>query len=262
MSITVVPAIRRLLGLGPSRGGVVLLYHRVASLEHDPHSLAISPEHFAQHLDVLVEHGVPMPLTEMVALASAGDVPPGAVAVTFDDGYADNLLNAAPLLAAAGVPATMFLSTGAIVNQSEFWWDDIERATPRQSHRPLTQAEVVELASQPGIAIGAHTHNHPSLASLPRDIQYQEIAESKRVLEGMLAMPVTNFAYPFGGRHDVSDETRAAAAAAGMTIACTTVGGRVRRDTDPLSVPRVLVRDWSGEAFAQRFMEWAGVAAR
>lgn len=265
---SVAPAIRRILGLGPSRGGVVLLYHRVTLLDHDPHRLAIAPERFAQHLEVIVEHGVPMSLTEMVARAGAGELPPGAVAITFDDGYADNLLNAAPLLVAAGIPAAMFLSTGAIVNQSEFWWDEIERGRPgegrppRPSHRPLTPAEVTTLASQPGITIGAHTHNHPSLASLPADIQKQEIAESKRLLEQMVARPVTSFAYPFGSQHDVSDETRAAARASGMTIACSTIGGRVGSDTDPLSIPRVLVRDLTGDAFAQRFTAWAGVSAR
>lgn len=300
---SVAPAIRRILGLGPSRGGVVLLYHRVALLDHDPHCLAIPPERFAQHLEVIVEHGVPMSLTEMVARAGAGELPPGAVAITFDDGYADNLLNAAPLLVAAGIPATMFLSTRAIVDQSEFWWDQIEQAlitntidrsafdewcvrlrvmssaereeslaalaqrsgasrTPRPSHRPLTSAEVTTLASQPGITVGAHTQNHPSLAGLPGDIQHQEIAESKRVLEQMLGTPVTSFAYPFGGQHDISGETRAAARVAGMTIACSTIGGRVRRATNPLSIPRVLVRNWTADEFAQRFMEWVGVAAR
>jgi peptidoglycan/xylan/chitin deacetylase (PgdA/CDA1 family) len=209
----------------------------------------------------------------MLDAARQGALPAGAVAVTFDDGYADNLANAAPLLVEFGVPATMFLSTGAIVNGCEFWWDDLERIdtrrpqgsgarAPRHTHRPLVAEEVAALASMPGITIGSHTVNHPSLAALPPEAQYHEIAQARETLEALIARPVEFFAYPFGGKDDVSADTISAARRAGVTIACTTIGGPVTCATDPMQVPRAVVRDWSADEFARRFARWTGVPAR
>ena len=104
-------------------GGMVLLYHRIADSATDPQRLAVSPSHFADHLAVLAERGRPMPLDELVDRSRRGAAPPGAVAVTFDDGYADNLHDALPLLKQARVPATVFISTGPLRNHQEFWWD-------------------------------------------------------------------------------------------------------------------------------------------
>lgn len=248
----------------------MLLYHRVTDLEPDPHRLAIPPDRFKSHLDAIVRFGVPMSLAAMLDAARQGALPAGAVAVTFDDGYADNLANAAPLLVDAGVPATMFLSTGAIVNRREFWWDEYERncpqesgaCAPRHTHRPLATEEVAALASMPGITIGSHTVNHPSLAALPPEAQYREIAQARSMLESLIARPVEFFAYPFGGADDVSADTIRAARRAGVTIACTTMGGPVTRATDPMRVPRAVVRDWSANEFARRFARWTGVPAR
>ena len=108
-------------------GGVVLLYHRIAEPAADPQRLAVSPSHFADHLAVLAERGRPLSLEDLVERSQRGDVPPGAVAVTFDDGYADNLHCALPLLKQARVPATVFMATSVLRNHQEFWWDRLER---------------------------------------------------------------------------------------------------------------------------------------
>jgi peptidoglycan/xylan/chitin deacetylase (PgdA/CDA1 family) len=64
-------------------------------------------------------------LEEFVRRLDDGSLPANAVAVTFDDGYCDNLYNAKPLLVAAGVPATVFLATGFIGRSREYWWDEL-----------------------------------------------------------------------------------------------------------------------------------------
>jgi peptidoglycan/xylan/chitin deacetylase (PgdA/CDA1 family) len=51
----------------------------------------------------------------------------GTVSVTFDDGFADNLHNALPVLQKHGVPATVYVTSGRIGQQIEFWWDELER---------------------------------------------------------------------------------------------------------------------------------------
>jgi peptidoglycan/xylan/chitin deacetylase (PgdA/CDA1 family) len=58
---------------------------------------------------------------------AAGRIPPRAVVVTFDDGYADNLLNMLPIAEEVGVPVTIFVSTGLLGTDREFWWDELER---------------------------------------------------------------------------------------------------------------------------------------
>lgn len=121
-------ALRRAIGLPAwPPGGVVLLYHRVAELASDPQCLAVSPAHFADHLAVIRHHGLPVALSDLVARSQREAVPAGAVAVTFDDGYADNLTTALPLLAAADVPATVMVSTLPLTHGREFWWDELER---------------------------------------------------------------------------------------------------------------------------------------
>jgi len=104
----------------------ILVYHRVAHLEADPYKLAVSPEHFAEQMEALRRHAAPLPLRELGWLLTGGRWPRRAVAVTFDDGYADNLYQAAPLLERYAIPATVFIVTGGLASQREFWWDELE----------------------------------------------------------------------------------------------------------------------------------------
>jgi len=101
---------------------VVLLYHRVAELASDPQLLAVSPDNFHQQMVYLKQR---YPLVRFEDDWSRVKGP--AIAVTFDDGYADNALNALPILEEVGVPATFFVSTGQLDTQQEYWWDELER---------------------------------------------------------------------------------------------------------------------------------------
>jgi peptidoglycan/xylan/chitin deacetylase (PgdA/CDA1 family) len=106
---------------------LILMYHRVAAPRVDPWELAVPPDVFAAQLDVLRTTRVPLPMSRFVARARRGALPARAVAVTFDDGYADTLREARPRLAAAGVPATLFLATAFVGQALEYWWDEIAR---------------------------------------------------------------------------------------------------------------------------------------
>src|SRR5882724_10394467 len=106
---------------------IILMYHRVAELTNDPHLLVVTPEHFAQQLDAIRAYGVPLRLQDLVRSLQQGEVPRRAVVVTLDDGYADNLEHAKPLLASHGVPATVFVTAGQVGRSREFWWDELDR---------------------------------------------------------------------------------------------------------------------------------------
>ena len=97
-------------------GTLVLLYHRVARLACDPHGLAVRPDRFAEHCEILRRH------CEVVSLRQ-GNRSRRQVAITFDDGYADNAGEARDILSAAGLPATFFVTVGPMGQQREAWWD-------------------------------------------------------------------------------------------------------------------------------------------
>lgn len=106
---------------------LVLMYHRVADPERDPQSLAVSPARFDEQMAALSREYPVIPLVDLVRQLRSRRVPDGAVAITFDDGYADNLIHAAPVLSRYGVPATVFVSSGYVDARREYWWDEVER---------------------------------------------------------------------------------------------------------------------------------------
>jgi peptidoglycan/xylan/chitin deacetylase (PgdA/CDA1 family) len=110
-----------------SSRGVILLYHRIAGPRFDPQWLDVSASNFSAQLEVLRTTATILPLDEFNFRRRRGTLPRRAVAITFDDGYLDNLVDAAPLLAAHGAPATVFVTSGMIGANREFWWDDLER---------------------------------------------------------------------------------------------------------------------------------------
>ncbi|MGE4409815.1 MAG: polysaccharide deacetylase family protein [Sphingobium sp.] len=103
----------------------ILMYHRVAVVEHDPWGLSVSPENFALQLKALRRRGPVLPLEEFASRLAAGTLPSRATAISFDDGYHDNLAQAAPLLAAEGMVATLFLSTGPSRAGRGYWFEDL-----------------------------------------------------------------------------------------------------------------------------------------
>jgi peptidoglycan/xylan/chitin deacetylase (PgdA/CDA1 family) len=107
--------------------GVILMYHRVASPASDPQLLCVTPPRFAEHLAVIQERFRVIPLRELVRRSYAGESLRGIAAITFDDGYADNLHHARPVLERFGVPATVFVASGYVGGSAEFWWDELER---------------------------------------------------------------------------------------------------------------------------------------
>jgi peptidoglycan/xylan/chitin deacetylase (PgdA/CDA1 family) len=100
-----------------SSSAAILLYHRAADPELDPQLLSVSPARFTEHLDVLETHAA------VVSLARVAEERRG-LAITFDDGYADNFDVAAPLLATRGIAATVFVTTGYLGRRP--WWDELE----------------------------------------------------------------------------------------------------------------------------------------
>lgn len=112
------------------------MYHRIAPPAIDPWALTVAPERFDEHLSVLTDVAEPVSLHEFARARERGRLPARAVAVTFDDGYLDNLEIAGPTLEARGVPATVFVTSGAVGAAREFWWDALEQLLLRPGQLP------------------------------------------------------------------------------------------------------------------------------
>ncbi len=123
---------------------LILCYHRVATPAHDPQLLAVSPQRFAGQMRLLSEQWDTVSLNELAAAPGRG----GRVAVTFDDGYADNLLRAAPVLQEFSVPAVVYVVAGNVASQEPFWWDELADLLLRW--RPEAPPQVLEVPSEKG----------------------------------------------------------------------------------------------------------------
>lgn len=111
---------------------VVLLYHRVTKLQFDPEMLAVTPDNFREQMKHLK---ATLPIVRFEE--DWVKMPKPAVAITFDDGYADNALEALPILEELGIPATFFVSTGTIGITKEFWWDELTRIILESEELPV-----------------------------------------------------------------------------------------------------------------------------
>ena len=103
--------------------GLVLAYHRIAAPPWDPLRVCVDPVRFEQQLAALSRVADFVPLRELAARLHRGPRARPVVAITFDDGYADNLREALPLLEKYGAPATVFIATAWIGRAEPFWWD-------------------------------------------------------------------------------------------------------------------------------------------
>lgn len=203
----------------PSAGLRVLTYHTVGQRAYgdDLNLNTISVEQFKLHLDVLKKY-------QCIALRSV-DFPTQQtkVAITFDDGYADNLHVAAPLLMERNIPFTVFV-TGCFVR------DKVQGF--------LSTSELKELAMLPGVTIGAHGNTHCDLTRCDEASLNAELKDSKAYLEDVLGKTITSMAYPYGA---ANRRVRAAAEACGYTIAASSYFDINRPGRDPLMLSRGVV---------------------
>lgn len=106
----------------------ILMYHRITE---DPEGEGIPVEQFKRQVEIIKKHFNPLTLRELMTAHEEGSVPKHAVCVTFDDGYADFAELAFPILKRAGVPATLFVTTGFVNGDLWLWPDEIRYVVNR-----------------------------------------------------------------------------------------------------------------------------------
>jgi peptidoglycan/xylan/chitin deacetylase (PgdA/CDA1 family) len=167
-------------------GLAVLLYHRVGG--RTPVSVDLPRPLFEGQVAVLAERYQVLTLDQAVEHLSAGEPPRGrpAVVITFDDGTADVVDEAMPVLADLGLPAILYVAT-AFIEEGRPFPDD---------GRPASWAALRDAASAGLLTIGSHTHTHRLLDRVDGPTAADELDRSSALLGERLGVAPTHFAYP------------------------------------------------------------------
>ena len=217
----------------PEPKPLILVYHRIAEVAVDHWGLCVSPSHFEEQLHVMRRTRRPLPLADFVRHLTAGTLPQDAVAVTFDDGYVDNLVAGKPRLAAADVPATVFLATGYLGRPGEFWWDELSRLLlagrgPRTFELVMRgQAVPIDLGAEPVTRKDrtptATTARQMALTPIWEAMRRMEVDERDAIMTQLRAILADPGRDADRGRAMTSEEVRALASDGSITIGAHTV---------------------------------------
>jgi peptidoglycan/xylan/chitin deacetylase (PgdA/CDA1 family) len=232
---------------GDDRSLRVLMYHKVNDLPGNRMSMPVSlfDEQMAQlrelgytvvDLDAVLRHYV-----------DGAALPDGAVLITFDDGYRDNLENAAPVLHRHGYPAVQFVPLAYVGDRQPLPHEE-HLAQSGVINRTVDWEELGDL-ERLGVRIESHGISHKPLADLELDEAAREIAISKLQLEERLGRPVRAFSYVKGSEAHYNKVHLSLVRQAGYDVAFTAVSGANTPASDPLELRRYNVEPYSARTF-------------
>jgi len=210
----------------------VLVYHRVDDEHKD--SITVGVDQFNRQLKILKSRYDVLDMPDFLASRGRrrGRV---AAVITFDDGYESAHL-AARLLRAAGLPACFFVSTRIVGTEAAFPHDMVKlgRCVPALNWDQIRQM------SEWGFHFGNHTAHHVNVGAVPHETAIAEIAAGRDDLLRQLGGNSSEgwFAYPYGGRSDISQGVRAALPACGVEYCFSAYGGVNGVDFDPMDIKR------------------------
>ncbi|MGH9518831.1 MAG: polysaccharide deacetylase family protein [Terriglobales bacterium] len=208
--------------------------HRVSHLYLDD-ELSIPPVALVELCRYWSDHFEVISLNRMlVRMRQSTDGGGAALAITFDDGYADNFERAAPILDLYSLPATFFVTTGAIGSVSPFPWDRTWTQPPR-----MMDWNQVRALHAMGFGIGSHTVTHPRLSEVRDQALREEIEGSGARLAAELGAAVEDFAYPFGQLGDCDGVAREAVRRAGYRTCFSCHGGLNQPGDSPWQLRRM-----------------------
>lgn len=226
----------------------ILLYH---SVNDDPPAwiapFTVGVRDFGRQLDLVVASGrVPVTAADVIAACQGSRIlPKDAVLITFDDGFLDFVEHAMPALAMRGLPATLFVTTGALCPRNR----SVLPEAPMMSMRHVAEA------ARSGVEIGAHSHTHIQLDTAPGARITTELGRSRTELEDALGAAVTTFAYP----HGYNDaRVRRRAHQAGFEGAFAVRNALSCAADDPFALARLTVQAHTSTAQIRRWLDGTG----
>lgn len=270
----------------------ILCYHGVCQdgLAGDPWvpGCFVARSAFEDQIRYLSTHSCLLPLSEAVRRLRDGSLPPRAVSITFDDGYANNMDLAYPILQKYNAPATIFLSSAYIesgemfpflkvkliqlilgeklspddlyeykstsldlvMQRADRWWGDAKSRLSSDQWSALRPLNVAEVRGLDPklIEFGAHSHTHCILKNENRERRQDEIRLSIQKISQWIGRRVSLFAYPNGQRRDFDEADIRVLESEGIQAAVTGISGANSFKADPLRLKRYPLGLWHDEA--------------
>jgi peptidoglycan/xylan/chitin deacetylase (PgdA/CDA1 family) len=185
------------------------MYHSVGDCSDDPYRITVTPERLERQLGWLSRRGLRgVSMAELLAARARGEGR-DLVGLTFDDGYADFLTGALPVLRRHGCTATLFVLPGRLGGDNA--WD------PLGPRKPLLSADGIRQAAAEGVEIGSHGMTHVDLTRADDLTLKAETVDSRAALAELLGIGTDGFCYPYG---TLDQRAVDAVRDAGYTYAC------------------------------------------
>lgn len=207
----------------------IIMYHKIDD-SFAVSRLSVSPESFKAQMAFLKSHKYNVvKLEDLVGLVKKKAFPPKTIAITFDDGYENNYINAYPVLKEFGIQATIFIIPALVGTDGYMTWD-----------------QIMEISESGIVTIGSHSMTHPWLPSQSVQKLDSEIRDSKRAIESHLRKEIFAFSYPLGGfDKNVIEKVRKA----GYRIAVATNPGKRYPRHDLFAMKRLRISNSSDNLF-------------
>ena len=224
---------------------IILFYHRIA--DDHPNPWTMSRHDFKTQVDWLQDNFDIVSLEECQhRILKRGNFRP-TLAITFDDGYAENCEYALPLLVERRIPVTYFVTTDNTFNQKPFQ-HDIENGRPL----PTNTIESLMAMDRAGIEIGAHTRTHPDLGKVNDErVLVDEVVAASIELEAVIGNRIRYFAFPFGQTHNLNAKVFGMLREVGFMGVCSAYGGWNSVGEDAFHLQRM-----HGDPNIQRMKNW------
>ncbi len=206
----------------------ILTYHKIAIRPKETiyPGTYVHPLTFARHVSYLTRRYGTATLAGYLENRDAS----GRIVLTFDDGTADFLSNAVPVLDEHLAHATVFLVSDETTNAWDVGIGDVEVPL-------LARSEIRQLGER--VEIGSHTRTHADLSTLPEAYLESEVRQSREEVSQLSGRPCRSFCYPYGRKREAAI---VAVRRAGYDGAVTTEKGTNEPGTDPFQLRRIAVR--------------------
>lgn len=247
--------------MGQASAVPILMYHHVSP---SPGLVTVSPETFHAQMAWLADRGYrSIGLAELAAFLQGQPLPKKSVVISFDDGYLDNYIHAHPVLKAFGFKAVLFLITGWLgdgASRPQGETPDHRQCMAlakagRAKEMMLNWCEVAEMARAGTFEFHSHTHTHTRWDKTVDDpvqrraLLRQDLEASRTCLQARLGEVSDHLCWP-QGYYD--DDYVAVARQTGFRYLYTVEKGTVLHNSEPLRLPRIVVKDRAGNWLGSR----------
>ena len=222
-----------------------MFYHRISDEHSNPWTMTRAQ--FTRQIDWFQKEFDLVSLAELQRRVDSGFNDRPTLAITFDDGYAENSEYALPLLIERGIPVSYFVTIENIIAQRPFPHD-----VTLGQQLPVNNIESIRALSQAGVEIGAHTRTHVDLGKVTDpELLADEVILSSREIEDLIGKPVQYFAFPYGQRENLNHCVFSMLKQHGFLGVCSAYGGWNLIGDDSFHIKRL-----HGDPSFERVKNW------